>query len=247
MKWTHELGNVKVRQRIRYFYLIVLLLLWIASVGSNVTVKEGNEYVDFDHVALYILEFNDVPDNYVPMIISVVVEGEGLYLYEPFYNLEDRLPANSYMSAYLNATKTNPGEERFVFSDDALYYTINHYDSFSEITESRILGGYYLFLGVLYAFLIGGMLFLGFIIVVVKEVTIRDMKNDIVLDFKTLLEKIRYLRDKTKYYFQRRKYFKSSLNASLICRIASSYLPAVSYTKPRLLWILWLRPKPVVV
>ena len=65
MKWSDQIANQKVRQRLRYLYLIVLLLLWIATIGSDVNVREGKAYTDFDHVALYIIEYNDVPDNYV--------------------------------------------------------------------------------------------------------------------------------------------------------------------------------------
>lgn len=199
MKLIHELSDSKVRQRLRYFYLIVLLLLCIATVGSDVNVKEGKEYTDFDHVALYILEYESVPSNYVPKILSS--QSSNPYKYGPFLNVEERLPVGEeYTEAYINATEEDFGVERFVFSDDTLYYTVNHYESFSEITEVNILGGYYLFRGISVIFLGVGVVFLFTMLLFIKEVKAKDLIKDIVLDYNLFIEKCKLVINKVKEY-----------------------------------------------
>lgn len=201
MKWIQQLVNQKVRQRLRYLYLIVLLLLWIAMLGSNVNVKEGKEYTDFNHVAMYILEYNDVPDNYVTEYMLRTP-----YRYGPFLNIEEKLPIGvEYTEVYINATMYDYGSERFVFSDDELFYTLNHYDSFSEITTNKILAGYYLFRGVFYIFLLLGMVLIGIMLTLSKEVTADDLKKDIILDYNLGKEKYILLRDRIKEYHRKRK------------------------------------------
>ena len=206
MKWIQQLANQKVRQRIRYFYFIVLLLLGIAMMGSDVNVNEGKNYTDFDHVALYILEYNDVPNNYVTGYMLLTP-----YRYGPFLNVEEKLPLGvTYTEVYINATLDDLGAERFVFSDDTLYFTNNHYDSFSEITISKILAGYYLFQTIFYTFLFGGVLFLSLMLILSKEVTVDDLKKDILLDYNLLKEKFLYLRDKLKMHHSKWKYKRKS-------------------------------------
>lgn len=201
MKCMHRMADRKVRQRLRYLYLIVLLLLWIATLGSNVKVKEGNEYTDFDHVALYILEYNDVPENYITAYMLLTP-----YRYGVFQNNEEKLPVGEeYTEVYINATINDMGSERFVFSDEALYYTNNHYDSFSEITKEKILAGYYLFRGVLYTFLLLGVLCIGLLLVLSKEVKVNDLKNDIILDYNLLKKNFFLLRSKMKEIHIKRK------------------------------------------
>ena len=201
MKWIQQLTDQKARQRLRYLYLIVLLLLWIATVGSDVNVKKEKEYTDFDHVAMYILEYNNVPDNYVTGYMLLTP-----YRYGPFLNVEEKLPLGvEYTEVYINATISDFGTERFVFSDDNLYYTNNHYDSFSEITTQKVLAGYYLFKTIFYLFLLVGLVFIGLMLTLSKEVTAHDLKKDIILDYNLLKEKYNRLRDKTKGYHRKWK------------------------------------------
>jgi len=200
MKWMQQLTDQKARQRLRFLYLIVLLLLWIATIGSDVNVRKDKEYSDFDHVALYILEYNDVPDNYTTNFMLTP------YRYGPFLNVEEKLPLGvEYTGVYINATIFDYGSERFVFSDDALYYTNNLYDSFSEITTQKILAGHYLFRGIFYMFLLVGVVFVGLMITLSKEVTAHDLKKDIMLDYNLLKEKYIALRDRIKEYRRKRK------------------------------------------
>jgi len=118
-----------------------------------------------------------------------------------------RLPTGyTYTEAYINATIDDIGSERFVFSDDALYYTINHYDSFSEITSTKILGGYYMFQSILITCLIGGVVSVSLMIVVSKQITAQDLKDDLVLDYNLCRDNIQLVNDKIKFHIQKRKY-----------------------------------------
>jgi hypothetical protein len=211
MKWIDQLDDYKVRQRFRYFYLIVLLLLWIATIGANVRVKENEEYTDFNHVAVYILKYNDVPSNYVPKAQGAPTGSYEVSVYDVYDNTRDpvKLPTGyTYTEVYINATIDNVGSERFVFSDNGLYYTINHYDSFSEITSTKILGGYYMFQSILITFLIGGVGFVGLMIVVSKQITAQDLKDDLILDYNLCRGKIQLINDKIKFQIQKKKYIR---------------------------------------
>jgi len=206
MKWSDKIANQKVRQRLRYLYLIVLLLLWIAMIGSNVRVKEGKAYTDFDHVALYILEFNDVPENYITGYMMRTP-----YRYDVFHNNEELLPlGHTYTEVYINATMVDYGAERFVFSDDELFYTLNHYASFTDITKNDILGGYYLFGGLFYTSLLGGVILIGLMLALSKEVTVHELKKDIHLDYNLLKDKYILVRDKTKEAHKKWKHKRES-------------------------------------
>ena len=204
MKWMKQLSDTKVRQRLRYFYLIVLLLLWIASIGLDVRVKEGKEYTDFNHVAMYILEYNDVPDNYVPKIQSS--QWNNPFKYGPFFNLEGKLPIEeTYTEAYINGVEDNFGTERFVFSEDTLYYTPDHYGSFTEITERDVLVGHYFFEIALIVFFSLGIGLVLMMVIFVKEVSANDLRKDIVLDYNLFIEKCKITFAKIKYYHKKWK------------------------------------------
>jgi hypothetical protein len=113
---------------------------------SDVNVKENKEYSDWDHVALYIIEFNNLPDNYVPKSQGVSADEYDITVFAVYDNTITpvKLPVGyTYTEAYINATKDDIGEERFVFSDEQLFYTDNHYDTFEEVNRFDILGLHY--------------------------------------------------------------------------------------------------------
>lgn len=207
MKWIQQLEDYKSRQRIRYFYFIVLFLLWVAMIGSNVKVKEGKEYSDFEHVALYILEYNDLPSNYIEKGQDLPSDSYYLTFYDVYDNTRDpvKLPTGyTYTEVYINGnTDDGPGAERFVFSNDALYYTLNHYDSFSEVTVSSILGGFYLFRVILSIGLFSGLILIVVMLVFNKEITIHVLIRDIKFDYKLIRERVIYVKDYIKYSYIR--------------------------------------------
>lgn len=104
---------------------------------------ETQAYYDRDDVALYIHTYNDLPPNYItkdqaddmnwsPQDREYVVGGDR------FGNREGLLPraqGRQYYEADVQAGYTDHrGPERIVYSNDGLiFYTDDHYDSFSQL------------------------------------------------------------------------------------------------------------------
>lgn len=128
------------RKKLRLSYYFILLFLILISFLTSVNVKEDEEYIDIDHIVVYIYEFGDTPSNYVPKYQSHLLEGDELYLYSTFQNFEKLLPLeDTYQEVYINAVSGDAGAERLVYSDKNVYYTSDHYESFEIITVEEIL------------------------------------------------------------------------------------------------------------
>lgn len=137
-------------------FLVFLLLLLLCFV-SKVRVKEGENYYSKKEVSLYILEFGYLPDNYI-------TKSEATNLYGDYYSaIEEGLNIGGdifdYRGAITNYTKYTDlreadiylfrssiieserrGVYRLVFSSNGeeVFYTNNHYVSFSKMTLFRI-------------------------------------------------------------------------------------------------------------
>lgn len=139
-KVTKNLLHTSNRKKLRLSYYFILIFLVLISFLTAVNVKEDEEYNDMDHIVLYIYEFGDTPSNYVPKSQSNLLEGDELYLYSPFQNREKLLPLeDTYQEVYINAVSGDAGAERLVYSDQNVYYTSDHYESFKIITVEEIL------------------------------------------------------------------------------------------------------------
>lgn len=179
-----SLENEKWRRIYRVSYLVILLFLFILSISSNISVKVNKEYEDFRHIVVYIYKYDSLPSNYVPKSSSDSVDGEDLFLYEPFMNIERLLPTGtSYISAYYNCTKTYVGPQRIVFSSTEVYYTDDHYDSFDKVTRFEIYGFHYFVLSSFWILVVSGGIILW---VSIKNgyTTIIVIKNDFASDYK---------------------------------------------------------------
>ena len=141
------------------FLLIALIvaLLTIGSVsaglfdflgiGSDVDVVENGEYVTVDEVSAYIKEFHKLPDNYITKKEAQALGWHGgpLKEYAPgksiggdtFTNRQHILPASDdkYIECDINANGTSRGPERIVYNSGnfKVYYTMDHYESFTEV------------------------------------------------------------------------------------------------------------------
>lgn len=151
-KFLKRFENKDFRRLIRVGLYIWILLVLIITLATDVNVKESKEYYEWDHVALYILEYNDLPDNYVPKAQGVADDEYHITVFAVYDNTREpiKLPTGyTYTEAYINANKDNiqgNSLERFVFSDEQLYYTDDHYLSFEEVNRADILGTHYFFL-----------------------------------------------------------------------------------------------------
>ncbi len=114
---------------------------------TNVTVIESGEYVSVDEVATYIKQFHKLPSNYITKkeAQSYGWTGGPLKEYAPgksiggdvFTNRQGILPhiEKKYIECDIDANGTKRGPKRIVYSteDYKVYYTEDHYNTFTEI------------------------------------------------------------------------------------------------------------------
>ena len=119
-----------------------------ATVSEAVTIDEYGTYSSKEDVALYILTYNKLPENYITKndARDLGWEGGSLEPYAPgksiggdrFGNYEGLLPeapGRTYTECDIDTCgASSRGAKRIVFSNDGLiYYTEDHYESFTLI------------------------------------------------------------------------------------------------------------------
>jgi uncharacterized membrane protein len=200
--YINRLSEENIRRKTRYTIVILIIVLFIFMLGSSVNVKENKEYSDWEHVALYIIEFNDLPDNYVPKSQGASADEYDVTVFDIYDNTRTpvKLPLGyTYTEAYINATKDDIGEERFVFSDEQLFYTDDHYDTFEEVNRFDILGLYYVTMTLFWITIFGTSTFV-LISIRWNVVTLKIIKDDFKGDWITIKnyakEKFNLLRER---------------------------------------------------
>ncbi|MBP5768325.1 MAG: hypothetical protein J6W51_04350 [Fibrobacter sp.] len=124
--------------------------IYYASIYE--AIQESGKYTTKDSVAAYLCKFDKLPSNYVS-------KAEGQKLYESktgktfekwnfnpwttigvmiggdkFSNDKSMLPQGSYHEADVDYPANNRGTERLVYQSDCIiYYTSNHYETFSKL------------------------------------------------------------------------------------------------------------------
>lgn len=180
----HIITDEYKRRIIRVVYFLVLVTTFFFTLTTRVNVNNNSAYSKDEEVMLYIIEYKKVPINFLPKSQSAYLLGEQLLLYDVFRNDELILPEDEYLEVYINAFKTDVGSERVVFSDDKVYYTDDHYQSFKEIDKYDIIGLNLLISIILFVELFLGALFIYLVIkkgVLTRKTLIEDIKYDINL------------------------------------------------------------------
>lgn len=139
--------------------IVAILSVGVASAGFfdflhfgdsddvDVDVVEDGEYCTVDEVAAYIKEFHKLPSNYITKkeAQSLGWHGGPLKNYAPgksiggdkFTNRQHILPDSDskYIECDINANGTSRGAERIVYNtgDFKVYYTNDHYNTFTEV------------------------------------------------------------------------------------------------------------------
>lgn len=145
----------------KYFKVLLLavvafVLISIPQLNDRVTDKESDllisedgYYTSKDEVALYIIEYNKLPSNYItkdeardlgwkPSENNLwQVSDKKSIGGDLFYNREGLLPKSKdrhYYEADIDYNGKRRNAKRIVFSNDKLiYYTDDHYDSFEKL------------------------------------------------------------------------------------------------------------------
>ena len=126
---------------------------------GEVSVAYGEAYTDPDEVALYLHDYEELPPNFVTKKeagkrgweagkdLSGILPGCSIGG-DRFGNLEGLLPeepGRKYYECDVNYIGGHRGAERLVFSSDGLiYYTGDHYESYTQLYDGWANdGGYY--------------------------------------------------------------------------------------------------------
>lgn len=135
----------------------IFLVLLISCFSSRVRVIEDEGYYSKREVSLYILEFGNLPDNYLTKTEAINLYGDYYSAIEAEYNIggdifdyrgsiivytdyTDLREADIYLFRETIIEDRMRGVNRLVFSSNGeeVFYTNNHYGSFSEMTLFRI-------------------------------------------------------------------------------------------------------------
>jgi ribonuclease T1 len=111
--------------------------------GNNLSVKEDGVYTSKDDVSFYLQTYGHLPDNFITKSEAKKLgwEGGSLEEYAPgkciggdvFGNYEGLLPEeDEYHECDIDTLGADSrGSKRLVYSDTAIYYTDDHYESFT--------------------------------------------------------------------------------------------------------------------
>lgn len=106
-------------------------------------VEKDGSYTSPEDVAEYIHTFGTLPGNFITKkeLKKLGWSGGDVYRYadgksiggDRYGNYEGLLPDGSYKECDVNYSGGKRGAERLVFSDDAIYYTDDHYNTFTQL------------------------------------------------------------------------------------------------------------------
>lgn len=117
--------------------------------GSDGEIQENGVYTTKEDVALYIHTYGKLPANFITkkQARSMGWSGGSLENYAPgmciggdrFGNYEGTLPRGNYHECDINTLgKKKRGAERLIYSDDGrIYYTDDHYETFTLLYEKN--------------------------------------------------------------------------------------------------------------
>lgn len=113
------------------------------SAESTAAIEENGWYYSAEDVSLYLYTYGQLPENFITKDEARALgwEGGSVEVYAPGYaiggdnfgNREGILPEDEiYYECDIDTDgKDSRGAKRLVFSDDLIYYTEDHYESFT--------------------------------------------------------------------------------------------------------------------
>ena len=166
------INKIKAKQKIIMPILaIVLFALLITTICTKKRVSFGQEYTDRNSVALYIMEYRELPSNYITMYGFDYIEDKEKYKDEvskkviggdTHWNNEDTL-RNKGINEQVSLKECDikgddgkyilpkqRGKKRLVYTTNLkevrVFYTEDHYKNYDEINKFKIMPAYYIFL-----------------------------------------------------------------------------------------------------
>ena len=115
------------------------------SAKNSGSVDKNGSYYSKNDVALYIHTYGKLPNNFITKNEARALgwDGGSVENYAPdkaiggdyYGNYEGKLPQGSYHECDINThNKSSRGAERIIYSSDGrIYYTSNHYESFTQL------------------------------------------------------------------------------------------------------------------
>lgn len=110
---------------------------------ANAVIDKDGQYTTPEEVAEYIHTFGTLPSNFITKKEANRLgwSGGDLYRYadgksiggDRYGNYENKLPKGNYKECDVNYHGGKRGAERLVFSDTAIYYTDDHYKTFTQL------------------------------------------------------------------------------------------------------------------
>lgn len=149
------------RLKARLLCLLLLAVFGILAVTTRPSIAIGGEYTDKNEVALYIMEYNQLPKNYITKadrenayavdIKDKVIGGDTFWGKDGItvrvgeetdtLHLENLKECDIKTNSY-GIYSGERGSERLVYTtnteDVRIFYTADHYDTFTEITPEGI-------------------------------------------------------------------------------------------------------------
>ncbi|MBP3436314.1 MAG: hypothetical protein J6K61_00195 [Clostridia bacterium] len=148
------MSKTKKRRALKFRLLMILLVAVFGFLAfrTRPSIDIGGEYTDKKEVALYIMEYNQLPKNYITKADigtapSYVDLSEKIIGGDTFWNKENNPELVGYLKECDVKTDNydpleNRGKERLVYTvntkDVRVFYTADHYDTFEEITLDDI-------------------------------------------------------------------------------------------------------------
>lgn len=137
-----------------YFFIgicILSILFLILAVCLKVEVRENKTYEDRDHLAMYIIEYRHLPNNYIlkeenPYLTRKEAVQNGVSFGGDVFEYRDEITKYTKNTDlreadyYLDREKGRDAG-RFIYTASGkfeLFYTTDHYDSFTRITAFKI-------------------------------------------------------------------------------------------------------------
>ena len=191
----------KYKWQIYLSSVILFVILLMLPISTRVRLEPGHYYYTTDEVALYIFEYHELPDNFitkneantdfaaginsshVTAMKYMLNIGGDVFDYRgsitSMTDITDLRECDIYLDRESLIEQNNRGTYRLVFSADGeeVYYSENHYGSFTEITEGQIQATS-TFFWVLFSLYTGGLCVFYFFAFKYKIITGKEVAED---------------------------------------------------------------------